>query len=141
MKFKKPNFWDLSKPNLIAYLLLPFTLLIAVSNFILNNKTKKKFKDIKTICVGNIYVGGTGKTPTTIRLYQLLKEPIIQEGSKKLKTIKSSRGKNRSQIIEEFLSTIMGEIYSKSTTMVVSNQRRTITNKGGQKPKRKTRKR
>ncbi len=42
MKFKKPNFWDLSKPNLIAYLLLPFTLLIAVSNFILNNKTKKK---------------------------------------------------------------------------------------------------
>ena len=74
MKFKKPNFWDLSKPNLIAYLLLPFTLLIAVSNFILNNKTKKKFKDIKTICVGNIYVGGTGKTPTTIRLYQLLKE-------------------------------------------------------------------
>ena len=74
-------------------------------------------------------------------LYQLLKEPIIQEGSKKLKTIKSSRGKNRSQIIEEFLSTIMGEINSKSTTMAVSNQRRTITNKGGQKPKRKTRKR
>ena len=74
-------------------------------------------------------------------LYQLLKEPIIQESSKKLKTIKNSRGKNRSQIIEEFLSTIMGEIYSKSTTMVVSNQRRTITNKGGQKPKRKTRKR
>ena len=74
-------------------------------------------------------------------LYQLLKEPIIQEGSKKLKTIKSSRGKNRSQIIEEFLSTIMGEINSKSTTMAVSNKRRTITNKGGKKPKRKTRKR
>lgn len=74
-------------------------------------------------------------------LYQLLKEPIIQEGSKKLKTIKSSRGKKRSQIIEEFLSTIMGEIYSKSTTMEVSNKRRTITNKGGQKPNRKTRKR
>ena len=74
-------------------------------------------------------------------LYQLLKEPIIQESSKKLKTIKNSRGKNRRQIIEEFLSTIMGEIYSKSTTMVVSNQRRTITTKGGQKPKRKTKKR
>ena len=47
MKFKKPNFWDLSKPNLIAYLLLPFTLLIAVSNFILNNKTKKNLKILK----------------------------------------------------------------------------------------------
>ena len=26
------------------------------------------------ICVGNIYLGGTGKTPTTLKLYQLLKD-------------------------------------------------------------------
>ena len=34
-------------------------------------KIKEK---IKTICVGNIYIGGTGKTPTTIKLYEILKE-------------------------------------------------------------------
>ncbi len=27
---------------------------------------------IKTICVGNIYLGGTGKTPLTIRIYEIL---------------------------------------------------------------------
>ena len=32
---------------------------------------KKKFK-IKTICVGNIYIGGTGKTPLTIEIFRIL---------------------------------------------------------------------
>ena len=103
--------------------------------------TPVQVKEIANHLITNIIPVRSQQNNAKKELYQLLKEPIIQEGSKKLKTIKNSRGKNRSQIIEEFLSTIMGEIYSKSTTMVVSNQRRTITNKGGQKPKRKTRKR
>ena len=74
MKLKKPNFWDYEKPNLIAYLLLPFTFFLILSNYILNFRSKKKFKDIKTICVGNIYIGGTGKTPTVIKLFQILKK-------------------------------------------------------------------
>jgi len=103
--------------------------------------TPVQVKEIANHLITNIIPVRSQQNTAKKELYQLLKEPIIQESSKKLKTIKSSRGKNRSQIIEGFLSTIMGEIYSKSTTMVVSNQRRTITNKGGQKPKRKTRKR
>ena len=74
MKFKKPKFWDLKEPNLISYLLLPFTLPIILNNFFLRFKLKIKSKEIKTICVGNIYLGGTGKTPTTITIYETLKE-------------------------------------------------------------------
>ena len=38
---------------------------------------KKKFTEIKTICVGNLYIGGTGKTPTSLFLYNLLKKMNI----------------------------------------------------------------
>ncbi len=73
MKFKKPKFWDLNKPNFISYILLPFTIPIIINNFLLNKKVKQSYKKIKTICVGNIYLGGTGKTPTTISLFNTLK--------------------------------------------------------------------
>tara|TARA_B100001121_G_scaffold310521_1_gene342195 strand:+ start:65 stop:1015 length:951 start_codon:yes stop_codon:yes gene_type:complete len=74
MKFKKPKFWDFNKPNLLSFLLLPFTLPFLISNFFLNKKSKKKFEKIKSICVGNIYVGGTGKTPSVIELFNILKK-------------------------------------------------------------------
>ena len=74
MKFKKPSFWDYKKPNIISYLLLPFTVPFILNNFILSFRTQKKYQNIKSICVGNIYVGGTGKTPLTIKINQILKK-------------------------------------------------------------------
>ena len=74
MNFKKPNFWDLKKPNFLAYLLYPFTIILEINNIISNFIPKKKFTEIKTICVGNLYIGGTGKTPTSLFLYNLLKK-------------------------------------------------------------------
>ena len=73
MQFKKPLFWDYKKPNLISHLLLPLTLPVEINNFLLNKKVNKKSDKIKTLCVGNIYLGGTGKTPTAISLYKILK--------------------------------------------------------------------
>ena len=70
MNLNKPKFWDFKKPNFLAYLLLPLTLFLRANIFFL---PKKKFDQVKTICVGNIYLGGTGKTPTSLKLYQLLK--------------------------------------------------------------------
>ena len=117
MQFIKPKFWDLKKPNLLSYLLLPFTIPIRINNVLLDLKSKKKDQRIKTICVGNIYVGGTGKTPTTIKLYQLLNqqgyevvtanknykkhldEKIILE--KKTETISS---KDRKEIMDKAIS-------------------------------------
>ena len=74
MRIVKPKFWDFKKPNYISYLLLPFTLLVIINNFFLSLKKNKKYKNIKTICLGNIYIGGTGKTPLTIKLNQLLQK-------------------------------------------------------------------
>ena len=74
MKIIKPKFWDLQKPNFISYFLLPFTLLIRLNNFLKNFTPKIQSKDLKTICVGNIYIGGTGKTPSVIKLYEILKK-------------------------------------------------------------------
>ena len=74
MKLKKPKFWDYNQPNFLSYLLLPLTLPLIINNFLL--KSKKKYRNnhkTKTICVGNIYIGGTGKTPLTIKIYQILK--------------------------------------------------------------------
>ena len=73
MKFKKPSFWDLRKPNFISNILYPLSIITKINNLIINSKNKKKYKKPKTICVGNIYVGGTGKTPATIKLYNMLK--------------------------------------------------------------------
>ena len=72
-EYKKPNFWDYKKPNVLAYILYPLTFIIRLNNFFFNFFKKEKSEQIKTICVGNIYLGGTGKTPTSLKLYQLLK--------------------------------------------------------------------
>ena len=74
MIFKKPLFWDYKKPNLLSYFLLPLTLPIIIRNFFFTFYKKKNFTEIKTICVGNIYLGGTGKTPLCIKIYEILKE-------------------------------------------------------------------
>ena len=69
MILKKPLFWDLSKPNFITYLLIPFTIFIVVKNFLFKFLRKKKFPKIKTICVGNFFLGGTGEIPIVIKIF------------------------------------------------------------------------
>ena len=73
MNLKKPKFWDYKTPNFIAYLIYPISLTIILINFIFNRPSKKKFK-IKTICVGNIYLGGTGKTSLSILINNILRD-------------------------------------------------------------------
>ena len=72
MKFNKPKFWDIKKPNLVALLLIPLTLPILLNNLLRKLKKRKIEPDIFSICIGNIYVGGTGKTPLAIKSNNLL---------------------------------------------------------------------
>ena len=79
MKLKKPKFWDYQKPNFLSYILLPLTLPIIINNFFLNlKKNIKKCSKPKKICIGNIYIGGTAKTPLTIKIYQILNKLNIK---------------------------------------------------------------
>jgi tetraacyldisaccharide 4'-kinase len=80
MKLNKPNFWDL-KNSIFSILLLPFSLIVLLSILIKKNLTKTIRFNIPIICVGNIYIGGTGKTPSSIflakELSSLGKNPVI----------------------------------------------------------------
>ena len=77
MKLKKPKFWDYKKPNFISNLLFPLSKLVEIrSNFIITKNVK--IENIKTICVGNIYLGGTGKTSIAIELKKMLDKQNIK---------------------------------------------------------------
>tara|TARA_B100000900_G_scaffold251955_1_gene214710 strand:- start:1190 stop:2125 length:936 start_codon:yes stop_codon:yes gene_type:complete len=115
MKFKKPYFWDLPKPNIISYLLIPLTLPIIIRNFIFNYIKKKRSSKIKTICVGNIYIGGTGKTPLTIKIYE-----ILNALNTKVATVK----KNHFNQVDEQL------LLEKKTSLIVSKTRESAIKQG-----------
>ena len=77
MNLKKPKFWDYKHRNLLAYLLYPVSILIKIiSQFKFHQKNE--VLKIKTICVGNIYVGGTGKTSLCIKINKILNQKNIK---------------------------------------------------------------
>ena len=80
MKLTKPRFWD-KKIGLFAILLLPFSLIFLFLIFLKKKFARVNVFKIPIICVGNIYIGGTGKTPVSIHLAnelsKLKKKPII----------------------------------------------------------------
>jgi len=77
MNLKKPKFWNQKKPNTLAYLLLPISSLLQLLK-LFRIKTKIKNSKIKTIVIGNIYLGGTGKTSLSIKINEILNERKIK---------------------------------------------------------------
>ncbi len=80
MKFIKPKFWE-KKYNFFSIVLIPFSLLILIYVYLKYKLTKSLKFEVPIICVGNIYIGGTGKTPTSLfianELKKLGKKPAI----------------------------------------------------------------
>jgi tetraacyldisaccharide 4'-kinase len=77
MKLKKPEFWNKKKFSLYSTLLTPISYLIQILGKI---QFGKKFysKKIMKICIGNIYLGGTGKTALSLKIYDLLNKKGIK---------------------------------------------------------------
>ena len=81
MKFFKPYFWD-SKNKfyiLLCMMLFPLSVLgqflFIIKKLCTQNKLKQK---IPVICVGNLYVGGTGKTPLSIKISKILSKGYLK---------------------------------------------------------------
>ena len=79
MKLYKPNFWK--ETNLVSILLFPISLIVKLIVLMRKTFIKELEFEIPVICVGNIYLGGTGKTPLSINLGKELsilnKNPVI----------------------------------------------------------------
>ena len=95
MNFSKPNFWKTK--NIISLFFLPLSIIIYIVNYFKNIFPKKKLK-IKTICVGNIYIGGTGKTSLSIEINKIFKNKFKTVFIKK----KYSDQKDEINLLEKF---------------------------------------
>ena len=80
MKIYKPFFWNKPK-SFFTLILLPITFLVFIFLFIKKIINKAEKFNIPVICVGNIYLGGTGKTPLSLLIAEELKalgkKPVI----------------------------------------------------------------
>ena len=79
MKLYKPKFWN--HKNFISLSLFPVSLIIQLVILLKKKFTKVSSFKIPIVCIGNIYVGGTGKTPLSIlvskELSKIGKKPVI----------------------------------------------------------------
>lgn len=75
IKLIYPKFWQ--SKNLYAYLLWPFSLLYCFAGYLRRVIARPIKIPCKVICVGNISVGGTGKTQIVIMLAQLFSKMNI----------------------------------------------------------------
>lgn len=84
MKLLKPKFWDKQHLTFHSIILYPLTFILNLRNLYKIFINPKKYSKIKKICVGNIYLGGTGKTPLTDFMSKMLnkkfKTAIIKKG-------------------------------------------------------------
>ena len=75
MRLNKPKFWNYKKTSIWSILLFPisFIYLFLVWMKKISSISKNHKKNCPIICVGNIYVGGTGKTPLAAEIFKFIK--------------------------------------------------------------------
>ena len=71
---KAPKFWYLKRDTLLSNSLYPFSLIFRLGTKIRNLISKEKKSKLAIICIGNIVIGGAGKTPVALKIGSMLKE-------------------------------------------------------------------
>ena len=107
MRINKPKFWDKRKISFLPILLFPFTLITLLIIFIKKIFFRTKSFNIPVICVGNIYIGGTGKTPTSIFLANELSKLGFKPAI--IRKFYINHDDEHGQIMENFNSLILKE--------------------------------
>jgi len=74
MYFIKPKFWDEKKNSFLAILLYPLSIIYYLVVIIKKKISIPQKFNIPIICVGNIYIGGTGKTSAAIEIAKILNQ-------------------------------------------------------------------
>lgn len=70
--FKTPTFW--TKKNPLSYALLPLSFIYFIAFSLIRIFSQKQKISKPVICIGNLTVGGSGKTPTAIAIGKILQE-------------------------------------------------------------------
>jgi len=74
MYFIKPKFWDKKKNSFLSILLYPLSIIYYLIIIIRKKISIPQKFNIPIICVGNIYIGGTGKTSAAIEIIKILNQ-------------------------------------------------------------------
>ena len=110
MLIKKPRFWDSEKISIYSIILYPISIIYFFLLTIIKIFKKNQNFEIPIVCVGNIYLGGTGKTPLVYEIYNIL----------------NSIGKNPA-IIKKYYNYLEDEIsLLKSKSIVFSEKNRSL---------------
>ncbi|MBI1328052.1 MAG: tetraacyldisaccharide 4'-kinase [Alphaproteobacteria bacterium] len=99
---QQPDFWFRER-SLLSDLLLPFAALFAGAGKVRRALVKPVKLNVPLICVGNINVGGTGKTPFCLYLAELLRRENIASAPVFL-----SRMEDEARLLEDTAPVIVG---------------------------------
>ena len=71
---KAPKFWYKNKDTYLSNTLYPLSLIFRLGTKIRNIISIQKSANLPIICIGNIVVGGAGKTPVALKIGKMLKK-------------------------------------------------------------------
>jgi len=71
--FRAPEFWYKKNDTILSRILYPISLLFRFLSKIYIFLNKTKYSEIPVICIGNLVVGGAGKTPLALKIGKILK--------------------------------------------------------------------
>ncbi len=119
MKLNKPKFWDEEK-SLFSKFLFPFSFITKIIVWTKNKIIKPINFSIPVICVGNIYLGGTGKTPLSIfianELLKNKKRPAV------IKKFYSFHGDEHRLILNNYKNLILDKNRSKAINRAIEEK-------------------